>query len=496
MTQSRAGRALPGDRRAGVLLHPTSLPGYAAHGDIGQDAFDFIEFMLRAGLRVWQMLPLGPTHADGSPYQCTSAHAGNTDLISLSRLREWGWLDASEAASAGGRGKSRATVLAHARRIFSQSATAAEKSAYEQFRQEQSAWLDDYVLYQSLRREHASQPWWSWPVALRDRAPAALAGARARLTEELEQARFEQFVFFRQWRELRHYANAHGITLFGDVPIFVAHDSADVWTQRKYFLLDDSGHARFVAGVPPDYFSATGQRWGNPLYDWERLQRDGFVWWLDRVRTQLQLFDLVRIDHFRGFEAYWEIPGHEQTAVNGRWVRAPGEVLFDTMLQQLGVLPLVAEDLGVITPEVIALRDRYDFPGMRILQFAFEGGPDNPFLPHNYCRNTVVYTGTHDNDTTLSWFNSQTPELQQAALDYLGHPREAMPWPLMCAALASVADLAVLPMQDILGLGDGHRMNFPGTTQGNWQWRFSWDQVGAHLANRLHHLVRMYGRIG
>ena len=305
---------------------------------------------------------------------------------------------------------------------------------------------------------------------------------------------FEQFAFARQRQALRAYAAAHGVLLFGDMPIFVAHDSVDVWTHRDHFALDDAGQPLAVAGVPPDCFSATGQRWGNPLYDWERMRADGFRWWIARLTTEFRRFDLVRVDHFRGFEAHWEIPAAEPMADRGRWVDVPGEALFDALLAHFGALSLVAEDLGFITPTVHALRERYGFPGMRVLQFAFDGGTDNPYLPHNHSVNSVVYTGTHDNDTTLAWFQGLAPDRQQYVVDYLGHPGEPMPQPLIRAALASVARLAMLPMQDVLMLGPGHRMNIPGTASGNWRWRFEWEQVTPDRIELLRRLVEVYGR--
>jgi 4-alpha-glucanotransferase len=479
-------------RRAGLLLHPTSLPGTGTTGDLGGEAFHFIDFLIASGISVWQMLPLGPTHADGSPYQCLSVHAGEPGLISLARLREWGWLDADPPPAADP--VARAACLRDARHAYERQASAAERSAFAEFTARHAHWLEDYALYQALRRDQQGQPWWLWPAPLRDRSGEAMEKAALRLTDDLAAVRFEQYVFFRQWGELRHYANARGVLLFGDMPIFVAHDSADVWAQRANFALDAEGQPRVVAGVPPDYFSATGQRWGNPLYDWERLQADAYAWWLQRLRTQLHLFDLVRIDHFRGFEAYWEIPAQEQTAVNGRWVKSPGDALFRAMQREFHALPLVAEDLGIITPEVTALRERFGLPGMRILQFAFDGGAENPYLPHRFDANSVVYTGTHDNDTTRAWFDSLSEQQRQPVMDYLGFPGEAMPWPLIRAALASVARLAVLPMQDVLELGAGSRMNEPGTISGNWRWRFSWEQVDPGLAARLRHLVQLYQR--
>ena len=355
--------------------------------------------------------------------------------------------------------------------------------------------MNDYALYQALRTQHKNAAWWQWPAPIRDRTAKALTQARKQLAEHIEQARFEQFLFFRQWAALKNYANTRGVLLFGDLPIFVAQDSAEVWAQREYFAIDDRGQALTVAGVPPDYFSETGQRWGNPHYRWDRMQSDGFSWWVARLRTQLELYDLLRIDHFRGLEAYWEIPAEEQTAINGRWVRAPGEELFEALHQHFDPLPLIAEDLGVITPEVDALRRKYGLPGMKILQFAFDGGADNPYLPHHHVRNSVVYTGTHDNDTTLGWFGALSAEQRENVIKYLGAAAEPpMPWPLIRAALASVARLAIVPMQDVLALSAEHRMNMPGTTKGNWSWRFEWTQLPEGLAGRVREMARMYGR--
>jgi 4-alpha-glucanotransferase len=472
-------------RRAGVLLHPTSLPG----GDLGADAARFIEFLADAGFSVWQALPLGPTHSDGSPYHCLSAHAGNPRLISAARLVEDGWLEAAAAADPDTRAR-----LGRAHQGFVTRATPAQRAAFDACRHAEAHWLDDYALFEVLRKQQASRPWWQWPGALRDREPAALAAARAQLGADIERVCFEQFAFARQWRALRELAAAHDLRLFGDMPIFVAHDSAEVWAHREYFKLDAEGQPTVVAGVPPDYFSATGQRWGNPLYDWTRMAADGFAWWAARLKTELGRFDLVRIDHFRGFAACWEIPAADPTAVNGRWVEAPGERLFDALLAALGRLPLVAEDLGVITPDVVALRTRLGLPGMKVLQFAFDGGADNPYLPHAHSADAVVYTGTHDNDTTLSWFEQLPAAQQERVLEYLGQPREPMPRPLTRAALASVAPLAILPLQDVLELGAGHRMNTPGTCDGNWRWRFDWQQVEPELVARWRELVRLYGR--
>ncbi len=485
-THKKSNGALDG-RRAGVLLHPTSLPGPGRAGEIGPEARRFVEFLAASGFSVWQTLPLGPTHEDNSPYQCLSSHAGDPRLISVERLAQWGWLpDSGDCAD-------RAVQLRAARRYFA-GKRGAELEEFEAFLAAHAYWLEDYVLYSALREEYQGRPWWEWPAPLRNREPQALQEARVRNAGSIAQQRFEQFVFFREWFELKAYANGHGVLMFGDMPIFVAEDSAEVWAQREYFAFDDEGRLQAVAGVPPDYFSATGQRWGNPHYRWERMEEDGFAWWMQRMRTQLMLFDLVRIDHFRGFESYWEIPAHAETAVQGRWVKAPGDALFKTLRQAFDPLPLVAEDLGVITPPVEAMRRRYGLPGMKILQFAFDGSTDNPYLPHNHEENSVVYTGTHDNNTTLGWFDELPAESRGYVEEYLGHSREEMPWPLIRAACESVARLAIMPMQDVLMLGSEHRMNLPGTVRGNWSWRLDWGQVPEDLPARLRHLVKLYGR--
>ena len=492
ITATRQTAPVLDHRRAGVLLHPTSLPGAGENGTLGREALRFLDFLADAGLSVWQLLPLGPTHADRSPYQCLSAYAGNPRLVDFELLEEWGWLEPGAAARAIG-GAERRHLLSDALAAF---VARGGGEALDQFTAGQSVWLDPYALYVAIREAHQHRPWWQWPAALRDRDPDALKAAGKALADELALVRFEQYVFFRQWQKIRDEAGARGILLFGDLPIFVAHDSAEVWANRQYFDLDEQGQPRMVAGVPPDYFSQTGQRWGNPLYDWPRIAADGFRFWVDRLRAQFALFDLVRIDHFRGFQAYWEIPATAATAVNGRWVEAPGEALFETLARELGSVPVVAEDLGLITPEVEALRDRFRLPGMRVLQFGFDGddGGDNPHRPHNHVRDCVVYTGTHDNDTSVGWFDSLPTEQRQLLRDYLGFPSEPMPWPLIRAALRSIAQLAVVPMQDLLGLDSRHRMNLPGSAEGNWSWRFDWGQLPPGLAARLRALVEEYGR--
>jgi 4-alpha-glucanotransferase len=477
-------------RRAGILLHLTSLPGPGLCGSLGPDAYKFVDFLVGCGMSVWQMLPVGPTQSDGSPYQTSSAHAGSPQLIALEPLMERGWLEDlpdDETQSA------KLRALRQAWAGFRKKAVETDRWALAEFTEQNAYWLDDYALFRALREERKSY-WWEWPEDLRQREKDALTQAKLRLGEDLAYIRYEQFLFFTQWQALREYANGVGVRLFGDMPIFVAHDSAEVWANPGDFDLLEDGSLRVVAGVPPDYFSATGQRWGNPLYRWDRMQADGFRFWLDRIRTQMRLFDLVRIDHFRGFESYWEIPADEEFAVNGRWVKALGDELFECLRQRFGSLPLIAEDLGIITDEVEALRKKYRLPGMKVLQFAFSGEASNPYLPFRHGRDSIVYTGTHDNDTSLGWYLSLEDSARDYVDEYLGYPSEDMPWPLLRCALGSRSNLAIVPMQDVLGLDGDHRMNLPGTTEDNWRWRFSWEQVEAELKDRVGRLVKLYGR--
>lgn len=441
-------------------------------------------------MTVWQMLPLGPTHADRSPYQCLSVHAGNRMLVSLDDLVEKGWLDATAADELPFN-----DCLQLARSGFETSSSKRDKAAYTGFRELHACWLEDYSLYQAIRETQDAAPWYQWPVALRDRNPAALEKFSGEQAELIEQICFEQYLFFLQWFALRDYAHQRGIYLFGDMPIYVAHDSTDVWANRELFTIDGSGALEVVAGVPPDYFSATGQRWGNPLYRWDRVGEQGYSWWLERFRTQLALFDIIRLDHFRGFEKYWEIPATAETAVDGCWITGPGAAFFERLQQDFGELPLVAEDLGIITPEVDALRLGFGFPGMKILQFAFGGGDDNPYLPKNHEALSVVYTGTHDNDTTLGWYESLDDADREKVDEYMPADLPGMPWALIRTALESKSVLAIIPMQDLLELGSEARMNTPGTSGGNWSWRFSWDQVSAQLARRIRTLTEHAARV-
>ena len=474
-------------RRAGVLLHITSLPNTTGKGDLGSEAYHFINFLKEAGLSVWQMLPLGMPHNDGSPYQCLSAHAGNPALISLECLQERGWLDEING--------SKIDCLKTAYQNFSDRADDEQRTNFELFCAIKADWLNDFSLFLALRQEFSQSAWVDWPEAYKERNSSEIQEAKHTLVDAINQAKFEQYIFFQQWYALKEYANKKGILLFGDIPIFVSYDSADVWAHREVFKLNEQGEMTVVAGVPPDYFSETGQRWGNPHYNWAALEANGFVWWLKRIESQFELFDIVRIDHFRGFEAAWEINADEDTAINGEWVTAPGEALLAKVKEVLGDIALVAEDLGVITPEVEALRDNFQLPGMKILQFAFGDDGSNPYLPHNYSTNNVVYTGTHDNDTTLGWYNSLSDGEKSHIYEVIDHSKLAMPDALIFVALASVANLAIIPMQDILELGSEDRMNIPGTTEGNWQWQFSWQQLAENKAGQFAHWMHLLGRV-
>ncbi len=451
-----------------MLLHPTSLPGPFANGVLGEEALAFMDRIAAGGFSVWQFLPLGPTHAHGSPSEALSPFAGNPALLDLRECVEHGWLDEARLRDAPA-----SELLARAARAFWRQVAEQPGLAetVDAWRQAQRDWLEDFALFTAIRRAFGERAWWQWPEPLRDRDPGALEAARERFADGIRQCIFEQLLFDRQWQRLRQAARERGILLFGDLPIYVAHDSADVWTHREMFTVNAQGLCEEVAGVPPDYFSATGQRWGNPLYRWERHEAEGFNWWIARLRRQLQWMDLIRIDHFRGLEAYWAIPGESEDGIVGEWRPAPGDALLAALRERLGCLPLVAEDLGIITPEVTRLRERFGLPGMKILQFAFDGSPDNPYLPERHEEHSVVYTGTHDNDTTLGWWRSTDDATRERAMAILGCGPDDMPDALIRTALASRARLAVIPMQDLLALGSEARLNTPGTLDGNWRWR-------------------------
>ncbi len=499
-------------RSSGILLHPTSLPGRFGIGDLGPEAYKFVDFLVAAGQNLWQVLPLGPTGYGDSPYACYSAFAGNTLLISPEQLVTDGLLDSAPPVAKetskvdfAQAHKLKEQLLHNAYERYTKTTDTKLRSAFETFAQQHAQWLDDYALFRALKDAHGDVAWNEWNPSLVRHTPSALERAREQYREQIEAHMFYQFLFFRQWFALKRYCNERGIRIVGDLPIFVAHDSADVWTNPDEFKLDKSGKPLVVAGVPPDYFSTTGQLWGNPLYNWERMQADGFKWWIERVRATLTVVDIARVDHFRGFAACWEIPGGDKTAERGQWVEAPGRELFTAIRKTLGELPIIAEDLGVITPDVIALREEFGFPGMRILQFGFGGDAKNIDLPHNYVPNVVAYTGTHDNDTTVGWFQSvagegstrtadQIERERSFCLDYLNTKGEEIHWDFIRGVLASVANTAIVPLQDLLGLGTEARMNLPNSTEGNWAWRFEPGALTDEIGQRLKRLTELYGR--
>ncbi len=480
-------------RRAGVLLHisslPSSQPNQNACGDFGADAFQFVDFLAEIGANIWQTLPLNMPHDDGSPYQCLSAHAGNPSFISLERLVKDGLLK-SFALQA-----NRDEALSQAYNQYKQSNNQHLKKEFVKFCHENVTWLGDFALYLVLREKFKHECWNAWPTPYKNKQPAVMAKVKRSYAHEMGVIKFSQFLFFRQWQALKSYANGKGVDMFGDIPIFVAYDSADVWANPRLFKLDAHKNMQVVAGVPPDYFSETGQRWGNPHYNWQAMQANGFSWWLSRMRTQQRMFDLVRIDHFRGLEAAWEVPASEETAMNGAWVQAPGTALLKVISKRYPNIQLVAEDLGIITAEVDVLRTEYGLPGMKILHFAFGGTEDNPYLPHNIEENSVVYTGTHDNDTTLGWYWQLDEHTKNDVHQRLETSEPNMPQALVDLALASKANIAIIPMQDILGLDTTHRMNTPGTMGGNWQWRFNWDMLNQQSCESIKNSILQSGRL-
>lgn len=486
-------------RRAGVLLHPSSLPGPGYCGDFGDNARRFIDLLARAGLQIWQVLPLGPTHEDRCPYQSFSVHAGSPDLINLDWLVEAGWLPREQVARGLQSPDAKRQMLDLAGQAFytqlRDEPEAPLSIAYRDFLEQSAFWLEDYVRFQAFRDALGKTCWTSWPRELRDREEAACTAQGRELAPQLDRLRFRQFVFHCQWLELRHYANERGILLFGDMPIYVHLESADVWAHQSLFDLDAKGQPVTVTGVPPDYFSEEGQLWGNPQYDWRRMEESGFDWWLQRFASAAGQFDILRVDHFRALEAYWEIAADATSAKQGRWVQAPGSTLLALVREKLPELCLVAENLGTISDEVEALRKAYKLPGMLILQFAFDGNPDNPYLSHMHSQDDVVYTGTHDNDTTLGWFESLDEAMRIRVYDYFGNPAADMPWMLIEQAMASTANTAIIPWQDFLGLDGRHRMNKPGTRQGNWQWRFDWQQVPAEFEQLTLALLEQHHRL-
>lgn len=486
-------------RASGILLHPTSLPGGFGIGDLGPSSYAFVDTLAEAKQKYWQILPLGPTSYGDSPYGSFSAFAGNTLLISPERLVDDGLLDAETFTKAPGFPSERVdfgSVVEWKNKIHKISAEAFDTTSesFETFSRENAWWLDDYALFRAIKAEQGQGPWYEWPDALKLRHADTLSEARTRLNDAIRTERIAQFLFHSQWTELKNYANGKGVAIIGDIPIFLALDSADVWCNQSKFKLEPDGSPTVVAGVPPDYFSKTGQLWGNPIYDWEAMRADGFGWWLARIAAALRQVDVIRLDHFRGFAAAWEVPGGDPTAETGEWVDAPGTGLFTAIRQTFGDIPMIAEDLGVITPDVDLLRDTFGLPGMRILQYAFGGDARNLHLPHNFSRNCVVYTGTHDNETTVGWWKKLSKDAKGHLKRYLSTTAREPNWELIRAAWASVAHTAIAPLQDVLGLGNEARMNTPATTGGNWSWRFADGDLTPEMIERLRDLTEMYAR--
>lgn len=498
------------ERSSGLLLHITSLPSYGGIGDLGPAAYAFADFLAAGKQRLWQVLPLSPTGYGSSPYAALSAFAGNPLLISLEKLVDWGWIDASRIAGLPGRSDNvrfdevervKMPLLVEAARNFlhhhRKRHLAGQWARFDGYCRTNATWLNDYAQYSALRRQFNLACWNEWPDEYAYRRPEAFARLEKEHGEELAIEQVIQFAFDEQWTALRAYCAERGIRFIGDVAIFVNYDSADVWTHRDIFELNDDLSPIRVAGVPPDYFSETGQRWGNPLYRWNVLEERKFDWWVDRIRRAHSLYDLIRLDHFRGFEAYWSIPAEEATAVNGEWVKAPGEALFSRLQEALGELPFIAEDLGLITPEVDAMREKFGLPGMRVLQFGFSSRGAHNYLPHRYEKNTVVYTGTHDNDTTRGWWENGATEVEKAAVEVYVHPgNNGVVWPLIRAASTSVADICLFPVQDILELGSEARMNVPSRSGDNWGWRCPEGVLKPELAERLSELTIVTDRDG
>ena len=498
---------MPLSRASGILLHPTCFPSRFGIGDLGQEAYNFVNFLRDSGQQIWQVLPLGPTGFGNSPYLSYSAMAGNPLLISPDKLRDKGLLRDDDLSNLPEFPNDRVefdlvrevkrSLLEKAYQNFKTNASEEQKQEFQEVCSSKAFWLDDYALYMSLREAQAGASWHTWDEEIAHRQPEALAEWQQRLADQIEYHKFVQFEFFQQWDDLKNYANDQGISIFGDLPIYVAHDSADVWAHPEIFCLDaETGEPALMAGVPPDYFSETGQLWGNPVYKWERLEQEDFLWWVQRIQSMLNKVDWIRVDHFRGLRAYWAVPMGETTAMNGEWIEAPGEALFKTINEKLGTLPIIAEDLGTITPDVEELRDQFEFPGMKILHFAFDSGRDNPYLPYNYnSPNWVVYTGTHDNNTTVGWFNNRSPEEKERVTNFLGGSwGEGLHWDLIRLAMSSVASMALFPLQDILGLGSEALMNTPSTSDGNWAWRYKSEMLTDEVRDRLREVTRIYGR--
>lgn len=491
-------------RASGILLHPSSLPGKYGIGDIGPQAHIWLDFLARSGCTLWQVLPLGPTGYGDSPYQCFSAFAGNPYMISPEALLAEDLLHSDDLVELPDFPADRVDfgqlipwklgVLDRSYLRFENMASQELRQAFYDFQEAQAAWLTDFALFMALKEAHGGRPWITWEAPLRDRDEKALAEARQKHEVAIRRQMYRQFLFYRQWAELHARAGELGIRIIGDLPIFVAHDSADVWAHPDLFFLDSKGIPTVQAGVPPDYFSPTGQLWGNPLYRWKVHAANGYKWWLERIGAVLSLVDIIRIDHFRGFAGYWEVPQKAETAKDGRWVPGPGIEFFQTVQNALGALPIIAEDLGVITPDVVTLREQFDLPGMKILQFAFGGGPNDPYLPHNFLEQCVVYTGTHDNDTSRGWYERVSDREKDFFRRYFARDGSDVSWDMIRGAWSSVAVLALAPMQDFLSLGNEARMNQPGNPRGNWTWRMPQDALSEWLRARIEDTNYLYSR--
>lgn len=512
MNQSLSSKAqpkltdhFPFDRAGGVLLHPTSLPSEHGIGDIGKPTIQFLKLLGKHNITLWQILPLGPTGYGNSPYQSFSAFAGNPFLISLEELVELNLLEEVEPRETFRDDRvvyeevipHKWNFLRAAYQTFAGSTTHEKlKRKFGTFQKIQNFWLDDYALFMALKDEFGGHAWSNWPEEYRDRQGATVHEWQEDHEDRITFHKFVQFVFFTQWAAVRKMARRQGVWIIGDIPIFVSYDSADVWANKELYYLDEEGKPTYIAGVPPDYFSDTGQRWGNPLYRWDILEQDGFNWWVERFSHTLSMVDLVRVDHFRGFEAYWQIPAKEETAIKGKWMPGPRDKIFKSVLDQLGNLPIIAEDLGVITPEVEVLRDRFGFPSMKVLQFAFgeDEYAETKFLPHNFGSHCIAYTGTHDNDTAIGWFEAQPKKVQKMVLGYIGGRRKDFNKQFIRTVFQSVARMAVVPAQDLLELGSEARMNFPGKPSGNWEWRITRADLRRKAFSEIGKMCRLYER--
>jgi len=493
------------ERKSGIICHITSLPGKYGIGTLGKSAYKFVDFLIQTKQKLWQILPLGPTGYGDSPYQCFSAYAGNPLLISLEELQNDGWLSAEDFENEPQFDTKRIDfgevinfknpLLRKAFANFNEKAKNVDKIKFRNFCARNEKWLNDFALFMSLKSHFDGKPWVEWETGIRLREKDAVNYYTNELIHEIDFQKFAQFLFFKQWLEVKSYANNNGVQIIGDIPIYIAADSADAWTNSELFFFSDDRKPIQVAGVPPDYFSETGQLWGNPIFNWEKLRETGFEWWIDRIKANLLLYNIIRIDHFRGFEAYWSVPFGEATAVNGEWVKAPGTDLYRTIREKLGNIDIIAEDLGVITPEVEELRDSFGLPGMKVLQFGDYGKGTDEYIPHNFPTNCVVYTGTHDNDTTVSWYNSISDAEKQKVNTYYNCDGSQIHWTLIRAAWSSVGYIAVAPLQDILGLGGESRMNMPGAASGNWGWRFEDGDLCKVLdEGKLLQLTELFGR--